>query len=297
MTTIPFLLYLKGNSLKKRLLFYFFTYPSKEHYLRELALILGGDPGNVSRELRAFGREGIFRSRKRGNQKFFSLNPDYPLYRELEAIVRKTAPAELTKETPRTATVYLLAGANGAGKTTLAKKILPDYLGVKTFINADLIAGGIAPFDAEGVALKAGKLLLTEIEDATKKQVDFGFETTLSGKSYVNLIRKLVAAGFAVHVLFLWIPTVALALKRVEERVRRGGHHIPTDVVKRRFHRGIYNLFHLYAPIISSWTILDNSGERPKLIAYSESGHESILDHKTFQAIKKTAGIPSYEKA
>jgi predicted ABC-type ATPase/predicted transcriptional regulator with HTH domain len=278
-------------SLKNRLLTYFFMRPGSDLYLRQIAAVLRVDPANLSRALGQLEKEGVFLSNKRGPLKYFSLNQKYKFYEELQSTIQKTAPAELAKETSRSAHLYVIAGPNGAGKTMFARKFLPEYLGCKTFINADLIARGIAPLDAEGAWIKAGRLLLLEIESASKKGIDFSFETTLSGKSYVPFLKRLIRAGYAIHVLFLWIPNVTLSLKRIAERVRRGGHHIPDDVAKRRFYRGIENLFGVYAPLLSSWVIFDNSGERPNTIAYYEKNRETILNQDLYLKIRKTAGV------
>ncbi|MBI4368123.1 MAG: hypothetical protein HY588_01875 [Candidatus Omnitrophica bacterium] len=290
MTTIVPLYLFKGDSLKKRLLFYFFGHPRSELYLREIAVLLALDPANLSRELQDLEGEGIFRSRTSGNRKYFSLNRDYSLYDEMRSIVEKTAPQERSSQ-KRTSSVYVIAGPNGAGKTTFAKTFFPRYLNCKVFINADLIAGGLAPLAPERAALKAGKLLLEEIKQTARRGIDFGFETTLSGKSYVRLFGDLIRSGYAIHLFFLWIPNVEISLRRIRERVRRGGHNIPEPVVRRRFHRGIENLFKLYAGFLSSWTIFDNSTPHPEIIAYQAGEKQVVILEPSFAKIKKLAGV------
>lgn len=290
MTTIPFYLYLKRETLKGRLLTYFFTHPQQSHHLRELASILHVDASNLSRDLKLLLEEGIFRSEVRGNLKIFSLNPNYSLYQELKSATQKSVLPAMGKGTEKKANVYVIAGPNGAGKTTFARTFLPTFIGLKTFINADLIASGIAPLDAQGAALRAGKLLLSEIETALKSGKDFSFETTLSGKSYVHWFKRLIESGYAIHVLFLWIPNLSLSLKRVSERVKRGGHDIPEVVVKRRFYRGIQNLFHLYQPFLSSWAVYDNSSVLPELITYCLDSETTILSQDRYEQVLKAAG-------
>jgi predicted ABC-type ATPase len=185
--------------------------------------------------------------------------------------------------------VYIIAGPNGAGKTTFAKVFLPKYMKCRTFINADLIAGGLAPLKPDEIAFKAGKMLLGEVKAAALRGEDFGFETTLSGRSYVHLFKKLKEMGYAIHLFFLWIPILELSIKRIQDRVRRGGHLIPEDVAKRRFHRGIFNLFHLYAPLIDSWSLMDNSGPTPTPIASKNQGGIKISDPKRYQTITRKA--------
>jgi len=123
--------------------------------------------------------------------------------------------------------VYIIAGPNGAGKTTFAREFLPNYADCKNFINTDLIAQGVSPFSPEDVAFRAGRLMIEEINSYVKRGASFGFETTLSGRSYLNLIRGLTRRRYDVHFFFLWIPTVALALRRVRARVLEGGHDVP----------------------------------------------------------------------
>ena len=127
--------------------------------------------------------------------------------------------------------VYIIAGPNGAGKTTFAREFLPNYADCKNFINADLIAQGVSPFSPEEVAFRAGRLMIEEINSYVKHGASFGFETTLSGRSYLNLIRDLTRRRYEVHFFFLWIPNVALALSRVRARVLEGGHDVPAVVV------------------------------------------------------------------
>jgi len=117
--------------------------------------------------------------------------------------------------------------------------------------------------------------------------VDFGFETTFSGKTYVKLLQGMKKRGYLVHIFFLWITNVELALERIKLRVRNGGHHIPESIVRRRFHRSLRNFLHFYKPLMDSWTIFDNSGDVPKMIAFEESGEIEILDPDIFGTLLK----------
>ena len=182
--------------------------------------------------------------------------------------------------------VYLVAGPNGAGKTTFARTFLPDYAGCNEFINADLIAGGLSPFAPEAAALRAGRLLLEQIQRLSSKRLDFGFETTLSGVTHLSLLRRLKARGYYVQLFFLWIPTVEMALARIADRVRRGGHVIPELVVRRRFAKGLRHLFTSYRPLLDSWLLFDNSGAVPRLIAREELGKLQVLEQALFQQLQ-----------
>ncbi len=181
----------------------------------------------------------------------------------------------------------MIAGPNGAGKTTFARRFLPLYADCKQFVNADLIAGGLSPFSPETAALRAGRLLLEQIHLLSRKGEDFGFETTLSGIAHVSLLRRLKAQGYTIHLFFLWIPSVELALKRIADRVRSGGHDIPEKVVRRRFERGIRNLFKVYKPLLDSWLIFDNSGDVPQLVSVEERGKLQILIPELFSKITR----------
>lgn len=139
-------------------------------------------------------------------------------------------------------TIYLIAGCNGAGKTTFAREFLPKEVKCLRFLNADEIARGLSPFDPAAQALKAGRLLLSEIRECIAKRETFGLESTLSGRSYLRSFETAEQAGYRIYLHYLWLPTVALAIARVRERVRKGGHHVPVVDIRRRFQRSRQNL-------------------------------------------------------
>ncbi len=188
--------------------------------------------------------------------------------------------------------VYVIAGPNGAGKTTFAREFLPNYADCKNFINADLIAQGVSPFSPEEVAFRAGRLMIEEINSYVKRGASFGFETTLSGRSYLNLIRDLTKRRYDVHFFFLWIPTVALALRRVRTRVLQGGHDVPEVVVRRRFDRSIRNFLLRYRPLGDSWMLFDNSGATPAIVAFEKQGSLHIMNEELYDMLVARYGKP-----
>jgi predicted ABC-type ATPase len=183
--------------------------------------------------------------------------------------------------------VYIIAGANGSGKTTFAKTFLPEYAQCPNFINADLIAQGLAPFDQRSAALKAGKLVLAQIDEFSHRGIDFAFETTLSGKAYEILLKELKHKGYKISLFFLWIPNSEMAIGRIKDRVRDGGHFVPDIDVRRRFNRGLDNFFKIYEPILDAWMLFDNSRQEPVLIAKRNNGNKIVADQKLFDLVCK----------
>jgi predicted ABC-type ATPase len=178
--------------------------------------------------------------------------------------------------------VYIIAGSNGAGKTTFAREFLPKYVRCTRFINPDLIAAGLSPFDPAAAAMEAGRLVLREIGRAMQTGVSFAFESTLSGRTYLALIRRARASGYRVHLFYLWIPSVELALARIRDRVESGGHDIPEADVKRRYSRTLRNLLLLYRTDLDSLHLFDNSGETPELIFRDEDGHTTVSNQAVY---------------
>jgi len=165
---------------------------------------------------------------------------------------------------------YILGGPNGAGKTTFANEFLPIEAECLNFINADLIAQGLAPFQPAKKALEAGRIMIKQIDDCVSKNESFAFETTLSGKGYIRKINEWKRQDYEIIIYFLKIPSVEFAIERVKLRVARGGHNIPEQDIRRRFDRGWANFNNYYKLLSNSWIIFDTSGSVPVIIEESE---------------------------
>jgi predicted ABC-type ATPase len=167
--------------------------------------------------------------------------------------------------------IVIIAGPNGAGKTTFAQEFLPREADCPEFINVDLIAAGLSPFDPARAALRAGRLLLQEIDRRVLARESFAFETTLSGHNYARLIPRWQAAGYHVKLIFLSLSSPDLAVERVGARVAQGGHDVPEEVIRRRFDAGLRNLKGLYQGLVDSWVLYDNAGPTPQRIASGDN--------------------------
>lgn len=162
--------------------------------------------------------------------------------------------------------IIIIAGPNGAGKTTFATEFLPNEAHCPNFVNADLIAAGLAPFSPESAAIKAGRLMLAEIRSHIKNENSFALETTLSGRHYAQKIPLWRQQGYRIKLFFLSLASPELALARVKLRVLSGGHNIPEDVIRRRFFSGKKNFETMYKPLVDEWALYENSGHSPILL-------------------------------
>ena len=162
--------------------------------------------------------------------------------------------------------ILIIAGPNGAGKTIFAHEFLPNEANCPVFVNADLIAAGLSPFQLETAAVRAGRIMLERIAEHARRGISFAFETTLSGRGYARFIPQWQNSGYIVKLFFLQLPNSEMAIARVRQMVRGGGHSVPKDVVHRRFYAGLKNLHNVYKPLVSEWTVFDNSGSEPILL-------------------------------
>jgi predicted ABC-type ATPase len=194
--------------------------------------------------------------------------------------------------TPYTPLAVVLAGPNGAGKSTSAPYVIKDALAVDEFVNADTIAQGLSAYRPDASAVTAGKVMLERLRALASLRRDFAFETTLSGRFHARWLRGLKAAGYRTHLIFLSLPSADLAIARVADRVRRGGHHVPDAVVRRRFIAGLRNLFSVYMHAVDAWTIHDNADVvSPRLVASRALNTSTVVaDATAWKSLKELQG-------
>jgi predicted ABC-type ATPase len=183
--------------------------------------------------------------------------------------------------------IVVIAGPNGAGKSTTGPRLLQGALAVSEFVNADTIAQGLSAFRPESVAVAAGRVMLSRLRALAEARADFAFETTLAGRNFARWLDTLRGSGYRVHIAFLSLPSPELAVQRVAERVRLGGHAVPDDVIRRRFTAGLRSFFTLYQPVADTWQMFDNSELGvPRLIASGDAGLTiQILDSNAWDAL------------
>lgn len=200
-----------------------------------------------------------------------------PLRRVLQSI-RVSAPP----------VVVILAGPNGAGKSTAARALLQETLGIIEFVNADDIARGLSAFNPEGAAIAAGRIMLARLRELAEQRVSFGFETTLASRSFARWLAELKGTGYQVDVAFLWLSSADLAVRRVADRARMGGHTVPEETIRRRYRSGIRNFFELYHPIASNWRFYDSTSSPPRMIARGgQDDPPQVYDRNTWERITK----------
>jgi len=163
--------------------------------------------------------------------------------------------------------IYLIGGCNGAGKTTFARDFLPAEVKCLRFLNADEIARGLSPLDPSAGQLKAGRVLLNEVHEAIRNHETFALESTLSGVTYIRLLRQARESGYEIELHYIWLATPEQAIARVRRRVREGGHNVPESDIRRRFSRSLVHLVRDYLPLASSWAVWDNRTLPAKVLA------------------------------
>jgi len=164
-------------------------------------------------------------------------------------------------------------------------------VGCHRFVNADLIAAGLSPLAPERELLSASRLFIREIESHIRDKQDFGFETTLSGRSYLKLIRRLQSEGWRVEMIYLALDSVALSRQRVAERVQHGGHNIPLVDIERRFPRSLDNLLNRFSQAVDLCRCYMNSGTTPELIFKQSGDDRNVVHAGHFQRLQRESSL------
>ncbi len=186
--------------------------------------------------------------------------------------------------------VIVIGGPNGAGKSTIAPSILRDYLVIPDFVNADQIAAGLSAYNPEGAAFEAGRIMLRRLQELAASGKSFAFESTLSSRTFSVFLTKLKAQGYRVDLCYVWLNSAMLAQERVALRVRMGGHHIPPEVIARRYARSVQNFRSLYLSIADEWSVFDNSeSSNPRMIAEGAVAmQDKIYEEVSWKKIQTT---------
>src|SRR5262245_28569957 len=189
---------------------------------------------------------------------------------------------------PRPPRVVVLAGINGAGKTTASRELLANVLKIPTFVNADAIARGLNGLNPESEAVRAGRIMLAQLDELAKERTDFAFETTLAARTYAGWLANLRATGYEVHLYYYWLDSAELAINRVAGRVRSGGHHVPDETIRQRYGRSVRNFFELYRPVADVWEVYDNSYGQRALLAFGSIDEELIVDEAMWDIFRRS---------
>ncbi len=181
--------------------------------------------------------------------------------------------------------LIILGGPNGAGKSTSAPRVLPGDI---SFLNADTIAMSLPGGHAPGNDLPAGRQYLETWKELVQQRSSVSIETTLAGRSLASRIGRIKRSGYTVQLIYFWLENAGLAVARVEERVRRGGHSIPEATIRRRYVKSIINLLDLYIPLSDVWLVYNNSDLlEPQLIASGSSSETQIAQPDLWEIIQK----------
>ncbi|MCF0177123.1 MAG: zeta toxin family protein [Bacteroidales bacterium] len=185
------------------------------------------------------------------------------------------------------ARMYIIAGCNGAGKTTASYTLIPSMYDITEYVNADEIALTLSPAHPEKASVRASRITLDRINFLIDHNIDFSIETTLSTRSMAKQIANAQARGYIVYLVYFWLNSPELALKRVSLRVHSGGHFIAEETVRRRYAAGLQNLFQIYIPLCDNWTIIDNSKSPSEVVATGNRGEvANIKNIHTYNKIK-----------
>ena len=181
--------------------------------------------------------------------------------------------------------LYIISGCNGSGKTTASYTVLPEMLGCTQFVNSDEFAKSFSPFNPADASISAGRFMLLKIRYLLGRKEDFSIETTLATRSLMRTIEEAKENGYQVTLLYFWINSPDLAVKRVRDRVAAGGHSIPEHVIRRRYDMGLRYFFNDYMPVSDRWILVDNSQVPFTMIAEGDHRQTTIQDPALYQHI------------
>ena len=185
--------------------------------------------------------------------------------------------------------LYILSGCNGSGKTTASYTLLPELLECSEFVNSDEFAKSLSPFDPSAASVAASRYMLMKIRYLLNRRADFSIETTLATRSLVGIIEEARSLGYQVTLLYFWLRSPELAIKRVADRVAAGGHNIPEEVVRRRYRMGIRYFFNTYLPLCDHWVLADNTQSPFIVVAEGNKDTINIKDEETYNIIREIA--------
>ena len=183
--------------------------------------------------------------------------------------------------------MYIISGCNGSGKTTASYTLLPELLDCSEFVNSDEFAKSLAPFHPETAYITASRYMLKKLRYLFTRREDFCIETTLATRSLLKTVRMAQDQGYFVTVVYLWLRSPEIAIKRVAARVEAGGHDVAPDVIRRRYYTGLEYFFELYSPVCDKWMLVDNSETEFRIIAEGTAKGTTVRDLPLYQQIKQ----------
>ena len=188
--------------------------------------------------------------------------------------------------------MYIISGCNGSGKTTASYTLLPELLDCSEFVNSDEFAKSLAPFHPETAYITASRYMLKKLRYLFTRREDFCIETTLATRSLLKTVRMAQDQGYFVTVVYLWLRSPEIAIKRVAARVEAGGHDVAPDVIRRRYYTGLEYFFDLYSPVCDKWMLVDNSDNDFRIVAEGTRKGMTVRDLALYQQIKETHDSP-----